>query len=59
MYPGDDRVAQRVLDARLTANLQNLDVILTVNNLFNHNYTQRERILEPIRHVVLTLHGHF
>jgi iron complex outermembrane receptor protein len=55
LYPNDDRVAQKVLDANISFYWQNWVLTAHVKNLFNHNHTQVERTLLPIRHYVLTL----
>lgn len=55
VYPQDDRVDQKVLNARFSYRIARWTVAANANNLFNHNYTQRERILQPIRNYVLTL----
>jgi len=59
VYPADDRVDHKVVNMRLTKHFQNLDISLNANNIFNYNYTARERILEPIRHYVLTVSSKF
>ena len=59
VYPMDDRVDQKVLNARLAAHVGTFTLTANVNNLFNHYYTQMERTLMPIRHYVLTLSSVF
>jgi iron complex outermembrane receptor protein len=54
IYPDDPRVSQRVLNARLSANLKPVTLTLNVYNTLQWNYTQVERNLEPIRSVALT-----
>ncbi len=55
VYPKDDRVDQKVLNVRGVYRFAAYALTLSVNNLFNYNYTQMERTLMPIRHYVLTL----
>ncbi len=59
LYPHEDRVPQKVLDLRLTYHWNQIDFRINANNVFNYNYTQRERMLEPIRHYVMTVSGSF
>ena len=55
VYPNDDRVDQKVLNVRAAYQLGDYSLMLSVNNLFNYNYTQMERTIMPLRHYVLTL----
>jgi len=55
VYPNDDRVDQKVFTIRGVYRLGDYALTLSVNNLFNYNYTQMERTIMPIRHYVLTL----
>lgn len=57
VYPKDDRVAQIVMNARIAYSLGKWTVTLNANNVFNHNHTQMERTLLPIRHYVVSLAG--
>ncbi|MBN1541299.1 TonB-dependent receptor [candidate division KSB1 bacterium] len=59
LYPNDDRVDQQVVDLRLTLNLAAHQITAQVKNLFNHNHTQVERTLLPIRHFMLTVGTRF
>ncbi|MDZ7725613.1 MAG: TonB-dependent receptor [candidate division KSB1 bacterium] len=59
VYPLDNRVAQKVMNARVSWHLDPITLSVDVNNLFNYNYVQMERNLEPIRHYTLTLSGTF
>ena len=54
VYPQDDRVAQKVLNLRGMYTFGGYSLTLSVNNALNHNHTQMERTLEPLRHYVLT-----
>jgi len=55
VYPNDDRVDQKVLTLRGAYKSGSYSFIISVNNLFNYNYTQMERTIMPIRHYVMTL----
>lgn len=55
VYPTDDRVAQNVLNGRLAIHIAQYTMTANINNVFNQNYTQMERTIRPIRHIVLTL----
>jgi len=55
VYPNDDRVAQKVINVHASAHFTPWTLSVNVNNLLNYCYTQRERILQPMRHYVLTL----
>jgi outer membrane receptor for ferrienterochelin and colicins len=55
LYPNDDRVPQKIWDAHLSLFWKNWELAAHVKNLFNHNHTQVERTLLPIRHYLLTL----
>jgi outer membrane receptor protein involved in Fe transport len=52
VYPNDERVPQHTVNARIAFNVRSYRLSLHANNLFNHNHTQRERLLMPIRHYV-------
>lgn len=54
VYPGDPRVAQKVLDARVSWKQPAYSISLNLNNALNHMHTQVERTILPIRHLVLT-----
>ncbi|HPG38522.1 MAG TPA: TonB-dependent receptor [bacterium] len=55
VYPNDDRVAQKTLNGRLALKFLNYTLMANVNNALNHNHTQMERTLLPIRNYVLSL----
>ena len=55
LYPNDDRVAQKVLNMRISCHVGKTTLTLNANNVFNHNHTQMERTIMPIRHFVATL----
>ncbi len=57
LYPTDDRVAQKVVNLHLTWRFGGWAISGHVNNLFNHNHTQMERTLMPIRNYTLTIAG--
>jgi outer membrane receptor for ferrienterochelin and colicins len=59
VYPADDRVAQQVLDSRISWRWDRGTITLNVNNLLNYNYVQVERNLAPIRHYMITISTHF
>jgi len=59
VYPKDDRVAQKVWDGRVTANISGLMLTFNINNMFQYNYTQVERNIAPPRHFVLTAKREF
>ncbi len=53
VYPLDERVPMHLWNLRLNAALGSLELYAYVHNLFNYNYTLRERRLEPIRNFML------
>ncbi len=55
VYPADDRVPQKVVNASVQLTRGNYSLGFNVNNIFNDYYTQMERTLEPIRHYYVTL----
>jgi len=55
VYPQDDRVAQKTVNSRIVFRINPWTITANANNVFNHNHTQMERTLLPIRHYVLTL----
>ena len=59
VYPQEDRIAQKLLNGRLAYRLGHWTISGNANNIFNHNHTQRERILMPIRNYVLTVTSMF
>ena len=57
LYPNEDRVAQKSLDLHLTVHYREWSLSGHINNARNHNHTQMERTLKPIRSYMLTLRG--
>nr|HQI50146.1 TonB-dependent receptor [bacterium] len=57
LYPLEDRVAQKTLDLHLTWHYRQWSLGGHLNNARNHNHTQMERTLLPIRNYMLTLSG--
>ncbi|HOH07516.1 MAG TPA: TonB-dependent receptor, partial [bacterium] len=57
LYPSEDRVAQKTLDLHLTWHYRDWSLSGHINNARNHNHTQMERTLQPIRSYMLTLSG--
>jgi outer membrane receptor for ferrienterochelin and colicins len=55
VYPNDDRLDQKVLNLRTGYRIGAYALMLSVNNVFNYNYTQMERTIMPLRHFILTL----
>jgi len=55
VYPDEDRVAQKVVDSRISYFYNRFVFALNVNNLLNYNYVQVERNLEPVRHYVFSV----
>jgi outer membrane receptor for ferrienterochelin and colicins len=55
LYPSDDRVAQKTVNTHIGLKIGAWHVSAHVYNLFNHNHTQMERTLMPIRNYALTL----
>jgi len=55
LYPMDDRVAQKTVNVHLGYQWKQWHLGTHIYNLFNHNHTQMERTLMPIRNYVLTL----
>jgi outer membrane receptor for ferrienterochelin and colicins len=55
VYPNDERVPQEVVNTRIAFNYKTVRLSFHANNVFNHNHTQRERLLMPIRHYVMML----
>ncbi len=49
VFPDDPRVATKVVDARAGVNFGPYSLVFNVENLFEYNYTQIERNLEPTR----------
>ena len=59
IYPGDDRVAKKIADARLSYDWRNYQLSFDVDNILNYNYVPVERNIAPIRKFMLTLSGKF
>ncbi len=59
VYPKDDRVAQKVWDARIAANIFGYQLALNVNNLLQYNYLQIERNIAPMRNFVFSINKEF
>ncbi|MBN2102835.1 TonB-dependent receptor [bacterium] len=57
IFPNDQRVPMHVVDARIQYNFGKLNLSIDCKNLRNYHYTLRQRLLEPIRHYVITLRG--
>ncbi len=57
LYPSEDRVAQKTLDLHLTWHYRDWSLSGHINNARNHNHTQMERTLQPIRSYMITLRG--
>jgi iron complex outermembrane receptor protein len=53
VFPLDNRVPMHLWKLKAGYKWQNLRVTGEIHNLFNYNYTTRERFLEPIRNVTL------
>lgn len=51
----EERVPMHVMDGRVIFNLNTVQISLEVKNFRNYHYTLRQRFIEPIRHVVVTL----
>jgi len=59
IYPINDRVPMKFLDARLSYNFWKLTFQLGVNNLLQYNYTPMESNLMPMRTFITTIQGEF
>jgi outer membrane receptor for ferrienterochelin and colicins len=59
VYPTEDRVPQKVLDSRISYELNNITITANINNLLNYQYAQIERNMMPMRHFVLSVTGRF
>ena len=57
--PLDDRVPQKIWDARISTTISGLMLSLNVNNIFQYNYTQVEKNIAPPRHFVFTVNREF
>jgi outer membrane receptor protein involved in Fe transport len=55
LYSTDERVPMHVTDGRIRLDLGDVDFALEGKNLGNYSYTLRQRLLEPVRHFVLTM----
>lgn len=61
VFPLDERVPRKVWNVRFLQKFprKKMTFLVEVNNLFNYNYTMRERYLEPIRNFRMGLTGYF
>ena len=61
VFPLDERVPRKVWNIRWVQRIprKKLTFVFEVNNLFNYNYTMRERYLEPIRNFRIGMTGYF
>jgi len=59
IYPINDRVPMKFLDARLSYDLWNLTLQVGCNNLLNYNYAPYESNLQPMRTFTAGLRGEF
>jgi len=57
VYSSDQRVPMHVMDGRIIYHAGRFDITLEAKNLRNYHYTLRQRLIEPIRHIVLTVRG--
>jgi outer membrane cobalamin receptor len=57
LFEDDERVPMHVCDAWIQTNFGKYSLIVDGKNIFNYNYTLRQRLLEPIRHYTITLRG--
>ena len=57
VYGSDQRVPMHVMDGRIIYHAGRFDITLEAKNLRNYHYTLRQRLIEPIRHIVLTVRG--
>ncbi len=55
VYPNDERVAQQIFDARVSAKLLGFNFAFNINNMFQYNYWQIERNIGPPRNYVFTV----
>jgi iron complex outermembrane receptor protein len=54
VYDNDPRVSQKVTNLRFSGDFKPVELTLNIYNLFQYNYTQVERNLEPMRSFALT-----
>ena len=59
IYPLDERVATKLLDARLIYQWSTLNLQLILRNALNYNYTVSERVLGEIRNFAVAVSGNF
>ena len=59
IYPINDRVPMKFLDARLSYDFWHLTLQAGVNNLLQYNYAPMESNLMPMRTFTFTLQGEF
>ncbi|MCI0512419.1 TonB-dependent receptor [candidate division KSB1 bacterium] len=55
LFDLDERIAQHVLNLRLSYEWKKVQFMVSINNLFNYHYTQLERNLGEIRHLTTSL----
>ncbi len=59
IYPINDRVSMKFLDARLSHDLWKLTFQFGVNNLLQYNYAPMESNLMPMRTYIASIQGEF
>ncbi len=59
VYPNDERVSQKTMNARLGFRYGSYSIFLNGNNILNHSHTQMERTLLPIRNYVISVSTSF
>lgn len=59
IFPEDPRVSQKLTNVRVGMAWRALEVMFNINNLFNYQYTQIERNMEPLRNYSLTVRTRF
>jgi outer membrane receptor protein involved in Fe transport len=55
LFDLDERIAQHILNLRLSYSWKTLQFTVSVNNLLNYHYAQLERNLGEIRHLTASL----
>jgi len=59
IYPDDDRVPQKVLDAKLAFNWRTYQLAFDIDNALQYHYVPVERNIAPLRKFMVTLSGEF
>jgi len=59
LYPEDDRVENKVMDAKVSLNWQNYQLAFDADNIFQYHYVPVERNIAPIRRYMITLSAVF